>query len=112
MDHPIEGGHVEHPVGDNGDRAGTEPVMMVMEGFDDCIAGVVHRHGHQTVIAYDLYKVLDKLRKQGMTCEEALEFHQYNQLGAWVGEGTPCFIEMADQSSVAQEILKDLKLHK
>jgi len=27
-----------------------------------------------------------------MTQEDAQEFFEFNQFGAWVGEGTPCFL--------------------
>jgi len=30
--------------------------------------------------------------KDGMTYEEAVEYFEYNQMGAWVGERTPCFL--------------------
>ena len=33
------------------------------------------------------------MMKQGMSYEEAIEYWEYNQLGASVGEYTPCFIE-------------------
>ena len=29
--------------------------------------------------------------EQDMTLEEAKEFFEFNVLGAWVGNGTPCF---------------------
>jgi hypothetical protein len=28
----------------------------------------------------------------GMTEEEAEEYFNFNQLGAWIGENTPCFL--------------------
>ena len=36
----------------------------------------------------------DKLIDDGMSIEEAEEFFEYNQLGAWVGETTPVFITL------------------
>ena len=69
------------------------PDVMTMDGFDDCILGICERINQESIVAYDLQKVLAKLQKQGMTEEEAIEWHEYNQLGAWVGESTPCFID-------------------
>jgi len=67
--------------------------MMEMDGFDDCIAGVVSRFGQCDILCYDLEKVIDKLMQEtGMTYEDALEYHQFNQIGAWMGDETPCFI--------------------
>lgn len=64
----------------------------LMTGYDDCICGVVGRFGQDSIVCYDLNKVLRKLQKQGMTREEAVEFFEFNQIGAWVGELTPCFL--------------------
>lgn len=44
------------------------------------------------VVAYDYDLVIAALEAQGMTYEEAVEYHEFNQLGAWVGERTPVFI--------------------
>jgi hypothetical protein len=30
--------------------------------------------------------------EEEMTSEEALEWFEFNQIGAWVGDSTPCFI--------------------
>ena len=68
-----------------------EPLLK-MDGFDDCIAGVIERIGQEPIICYDTNKVLDQMVKDGMTYEEAVEYFEYNQLGSWVGERTPCFL--------------------
>ena len=67
---------------------------QVMDGFDDCIAGVSSRFGQVPVVCYDRNKVIKKLMDQGMTWEEAEEYHEFNQAGAWTGETTPAFITM------------------
>lgn len=67
--------------------------MLTMDGFDDCIMGICSRFGQNTIITYDYDKVISKLMKQKMSYEEAVEFFEYNQLGAGMGENTPCFIE-------------------
>lgn len=66
--------------------------MLKVEGFDDCILGVVERIGQDAIICYDKVKVIRQLMEEGMDTEEALEFFEYNMLGAYMGEGTPCFI--------------------
>tara|TARA_R100001198_G_C5179131_1_gene176588 strand:+ start:669 stop:896 length:228 start_codon:yes stop_codon:yes gene_type:complete len=74
--------------------------MMIMDGFDDCIAGVVQRYGQPTIVCYDKEKVLEQLMDDGMTDEEAVEYFEYNQIGAWVGEQTPCFISPFDKEEL------------
>ena len=67
---------------------------MKMDGFNDCIIGWCERANMDEVIAYDKWKVIEKLKKGGMSGSEAMEYFYYNQLGAWVGEGTPVFIDL------------------
>jgi len=69
---------------------------MTMDGYDDCIAGVVQRFGCPMIVCYDKIKVIQKMMSQGMTEDEADEFFEFNQLGAWVGDTTPCFIILGD----------------
>lgn len=66
--------------------------MMKMDGFDDCILGVSYGIDQENRIVYDLEKVIDQLIADGMTAEEALEYHEYNQLGAYV-PGAPVFLD-------------------
>lgn len=69
--------------------------MTMMDGYDDCIVGVCTRFGQPPIVAYDRGKVIQKLMMDdGMEYEEAEEFFAFNQLGAWAGEQTPCFIEV------------------
>lgn len=68
-----------------------------MDGYDDCIAGVIERYGMDPILCYDKQKVLSKLQEDGMSYEEAEEFWSYNQLGAWVGDTTPSFITFINQ---------------
>ena len=116
--------------------------LIKMDGYDDCIVGVVERAGQEPILCYDKEKVLSKLER-GTTCplcegsgdldgfggggktkchrcegtggewpilcydkekvlcklesqdmnrSEAEEFFYYNQIGAWMGDSTPCFL--------------------
>lgn len=66
----------------------------MMQGYDDCIAGIVERFGAPPIVCYDKSKVLARLVRDGMSEDEAEEFWSFNQIGAWVGDSTPCFITM------------------
>ncbi|KVP75111.1 hypothetical protein [Burkholderia ubonensis] len=65
-----------------------EPVAM-----DDAIVGLVSGCGKEPVVCYDRAKVIEILMKDGMDAEEAEEFFSVNIEGAYMGEGTPMFIE-------------------
>ena len=70
------------------------PEALKVDGYDDCIVGVCHRFGQKTIIIYDTKMILRKLiNNDGMTIDEALEYFEYNILGAWHGDSTPCFLE-------------------
>jgi len=71
---------------------------LKMTDFDDCIEGVVERFGQEYIICYNKIKVIEKLMVD-MECSynEAIEFYEFNQLGSWVGDSTPCFIDKDPQ---------------
>jgi hypothetical protein len=66
--------------------------LLKMDGYDDCLVGVVERFGEDSYFIYDRELVLEKLQKGGISYEEALEYYEFNQLGAYVGERTPAFL--------------------
>tara|TARA_B100001093_G_scaffold429642_1_gene424983 strand:- start:1073 stop:1321 length:249 start_codon:yes stop_codon:yes gene_type:complete len=66
--------------------------LIKMDGYDDCIVGVVERAGQESILCYGKEEVLCKLESKGMNRSEAEEFFYYNQIGAWMGDSTPCFL--------------------
>ena len=70
--------------------ADINPDLLIMDGFDDCIVGIGTRFGSEEFVIYA--KVIAQLESQGMTYDEAVEYHEFNQLGAYVGDHTPAFM--------------------
>ena len=68
------------------------PEALTCDGFDEAIIGIAERIGMETIVAYDKDKVLEILMKD-MSYEEAMEYYEYNILGALMGDFTPIFIE-------------------
>jgi hypothetical protein len=68
-----------------------EPFMK-MDGYDDCIVGVVEQFGRPPILCYDKRKIISKLIDDVISYDEAEEFFEYNQIGAYVGDSTPCFV--------------------
>ena len=67
--------------------------MKTIDGFDDCIVGIVERFGLDPIVCYDRKKIVSKLMiNEGMSFEQAFEHFDYNIFGSWVGEDTPCFL--------------------
>lgn len=68
--------------------------IIFLEGpdFDAALVGIIERYGQPRILCYDYQKVLKVLVKQGMTEEEAVEWWDFNIIGAWMGDETPCFL--------------------
>ena len=73
---------------------------LVADGFDLALIGFVEGCNRAPVALYDRNKCIDILiNRDGMSYEEAVEFFDFNVVGAYVGDNTPLFAT----------ILKDLK---
>ena len=75
---------------------------LYADGFDDAIIGI-GRQFNKTIVVYDESKCLDILiKRDGMTEEEAIEFFEFNVVGAYVGEHTPIYVRL---SSYFEDVL-------
>lgn len=69
-----------------------EPLWLA-DGLDEAFVGLVmHFNTLDPVACYDYDKVIKIFMEDGCTEEEALEHFEYNVIGAYVGERTPCYI--------------------
>lgn len=58
----------------------------------EAIIGRVERFGLPSLILLDRDKCIDIfMTRDGMSLEDAEEFFEFNVIGSWVGDGTPCF---------------------
>jgi len=71
---------------------------LTADGFDDCIIGIAERCSKQPLVIYDSEKMIEKMMKDGMSHEEAVEYFDFNILGAWMGEGTPLFLTRLEEN--------------
>lgn len=80
--------------------------MRLANGFDDAFVGTtISAFGRKQVALYDYDKcILILMHDNHMSEEDAIEYFDFNVIGAWVGEGTPIFI---NQHSVKN--IKDYK---
>jgi hypothetical protein len=70
---------------------------LFCDGYDEAIIGVAERINLGPVVAYDIDKIIEILKLDGMTHEEAYEYFEFNIKGAWMGEFTPIFIEKVNK---------------
>jgi hypothetical protein len=82
---------------------------IILNGFEDCIVGVVEEFGNGRRILYSKSKILNKLCKRDlMTTEEAEEFYDYNILGLYAGEQNAVFLDV----EILPEILNEEIIYK
>lgn len=77
-----------------------EEKMILMDGYDDCIVGFVEQFGKPSIVCYDKSLVIQRLMSDDMSQEDAEEYFEYNQIGAYVGEFTPCFLTLASSNEI------------
>ena len=63
---------------------------LLADGFDDAIIGIVDSFSDNPVVLYDKDKCIDILCKD-MSREEAIEYFNFNIMGAYMGDNTPKF---------------------
>jgi len=67
--------------------------MLIADGFDEAVIGVVSVSSQPDRICYDYKKCCEILmEREGWSSEEAEEWTQYNVVCAYVGEGTPAYL--------------------
>lgn len=82
--------------------------LFSLDGFDDCVIGLLVGDGKPDAICYDLNKVIDKLR-ESMELVDALEYFYANIFQACPRDGAPVFVKTTSME-VIQQYLKPLYL--
>jgi len=78
------------------------PEALYPTDMGNAVIGVVERFGQDPLVLLDREKCIRILMgnmdddSEQMTREEAEEYFQYNTIGAWMGEGTPCFATLTE----------------
>jgi len=73
---------------------------LTADGFEDALVGCTY--GANVVAVYDINKMIEILVEEGIEYDDAVEFLDYNVVGAYVGEKTPQYINF-----VTQEVYND-----
>lgn len=72
---------------------GTEALFLEPSSFDEAIVGIAERAGGLAAVAYDRSACIAVLVRDGMTIDEAEEWFEFNTASAYVGPGTPIFVD-------------------
>jgi hypothetical protein len=70
------------------------PDALVADGHDDALIGVLLRPGKPPVACYDREKLIEGLQQQGLDWDDAVEWFEFNVIGAYVGEATPVYADV------------------
>ena len=74
--------------------ANLNPEAMMADGFDEAVIGMCVQFGCDPLVAYDYDTCIDILMERDkMTRIEAIDYIEFNVLGAYVGLNTPVFIK-------------------
>ncbi len=81
---------------DFADEMGIEG-LITADGYDEAFVGIADRFGKESVAVYSYEMCIQILmRDHKMSHEEALEFFEYNTIGAFVDENQPIYIHFSD----------------
>lgn len=79
-----------------------------LDGYDDCIAGLAEGVGLQeSVICYDVDKLLARFEAEGMTRDEAIEHFEFNVRETNLGPGTPVFVSRISLERIEEIVGQD-----
>ena len=67
--------------------------VLYADGFEEAFIGYSWRFSDGPLATYDMDKCIEILMRD-MDHDEAVEFFEFNTLGAWVGERTPVFVTL------------------
>lgn len=82
------------------------PEALLADGFEDALVGLGVRCSQPTLAVYSYAKAVDILmRRDGMTHAEAIEWMEYNVVGAWVGENTPLWLRDDQEGSMVGKLI-------
>lgn len=76
---------------------------LAADGLDEALLGV-GTQGDRVLLVYDLAAVRRVLLAQGCPDDQLDEHISFNILGAWVGEGTPVFVERMTMEEVRERL--------
>lgn len=69
--------------------------ILIADGFDSAVIGIANDTANDRLrLVYSIPKCIKILiKRDGMTIEQAEEYFEYNVQGAFMGEGTPIWVE-------------------
>jgi len=75
------------------------PEALLITGYDEALVGIVSRCGSSELALYSYKKLVEITQQEGedMDIIDAIEYVDYNILGAYMGENTPMILMDNDE---------------
>ena len=75
-----------------------DETVLLMDNLDEAFIGFSRRINEPLLAVYSWEKIIETLVvRDGMSYDEAIEYADFNILGAWVGEQTPIIVMPMDE---------------
>lgn len=85
--------------------------VMTADGLEGAFVGIAQRFesdGHRRFCVYDYEKCVQILiDRDGMSAEKAMEYMEFNTIGAYVGRGTPAFVNIMTMDAAIEDMEDD-----
>lgn len=79
-----------------------EDEALTADGFEDALVGFARQFNSGPLALYNLEVCIEILvERDGMTYGEAVEYLEFNTLGAWVGGKTPVFATLIQPDPIS-----------
>jgi hypothetical protein len=76
------------------------PEALFADGLDEALVGMAVRCGQPALAVYDYAKAVEAfMARDGMTYEEAVEWMDFNVVGAWFGPHTPVWLRRPEEDA-------------
>jgi hypothetical protein len=87
MDKPLTREDIQEALESRGES------VLLCDGFDEAFIGLSQRINEPLLAVYSYEKMIQVLMKRdGMGHDDAVDYLDFNVLGAWVGEQTPIIV--------------------
>lgn len=94
---------IKHLVGDDARERLLR--MEPADVYDPAVIGFVHEVSGETRLVYDCDRVIAQaVAFEGMSYEDAVEWHEFNTFCAYMGPTTPIFLRRLSIEDVADEV--------
>ena len=88
------------------ERGLDEEDIVLFTGLEDAFVGLAERFGlgpdggeHRWVAVYDWRRIIELHVAAGMDYDDAVEYVDYNVIGAYCGPGTPAILYVNDETA-------------